>query len=105
MDGPTLTFTQPWLGRNFNPQTLVGFDIRNTIYPTGTFNSVWGKLEVTNGGALLSNDQGTLRVSAPGSVVAGARSLSGDGWTLELAPGWTVAPAPGRTGSYVVVKP
>ncbi len=105
VDGPTLTFTQPWLGRNFNPQTLVGFDIRNTIYPTGTFNSVWGKLEVTKGGALLSNDQGTLRVSAPASVVAGARSLSGDSWTLELAPGWTVTPAPGRAGSYVVVKP
>jgi hypothetical protein len=104
VDGPTLTFTQPWLGRNFNPQTLVGFDIRNTIYPTGTFNSVWGKLEVTTGGALLSNDQGTLRVSAPRSVAPGARTLSGDGWTLELAPGWQVAPAPSRAGSYVVVK-
>ena len=105
VQGPTLTFTQPWLGRNFNPQTLVGFDIRHTIYPTGTFNSVWGKLEVTNGGALLSNDQATLRVSAPGTAPAtGARTLRGVGWTLELAPGWTVTPAPDRTGSYVVVK-
>jgi len=104
-EGPTLTFTQPWLGRNFNPQTLVGFDIRNTIYPTGTFNSVWGKLEVTNGGALLSNDQATLRVSAPASApAAGVRTLRGDGWTLELTPGWQVVPAPDRAGSYVVVK-
>ena len=105
IDGPTLTFTQPWLGRNFNPQTLVGFDIRNTVYPTGTFNSAWGKLEVTNGGALLSNDQSTLRVSAPTSPpVAGARSLRGEGWTLELAPGWQLSPVPGHAGSYVVVK-
>jgi len=105
VDGPTLTFTQPWLGRNFNPQTLVGFDIRHTLYPTGTFNSVWGKLEVTSGGALLSNDQATLLVRAPSSVpVADARTLRGDGWTLELAPGWSIVPAPGRSGSYVVVK-
>jgi hypothetical protein len=53
---------------------------------------------------MVSNDQGTLRVSAPASVAPGARSLSGDGWTLELAPGWQVVPAPGRAGSYVVVK-
>jgi hypothetical protein len=105
VDGPTLTFTQPWLGRNFNPQTLVGFDIRNTIYPTGTFNSVWGKLEVTNGGALLSNDQATLRVRAPATPpAADVRTLRGDGWTLELAPGWSVRPSPDRAGSYVVVK-
>jgi len=105
VDGPTLTFTQPWLGRNFNPQTLVGFDIRNTIYPTGTFNSVWGTIQVTNGGALLSNDQATLRVRAPAMPpAADTRTLRGDGWTLELAPGWHVAPAPDRTGSYVVVK-
>lgn len=105
VDGPTLTFTQPWLGRNFNPQTLVGFDIRNTVYPTGTFNSVWGKLEVTNGGALLSNDQATLRVSAPSTTPAsGARTLRGNGWTLELAPGWQVTPEPGRAGSYIVAN-
>ncbi len=105
VDGPTLTFAQAWLGRVFNPQMLVGFDIRNTIYPTGTFNSVWGKLEVTNGGALLSNDQATLRVRAPSSApAADARTVRGDGWTLELAPGWSIAPAPGRAGSYIVVK-
>jgi len=105
VDGPTLTFTQPWLGRNFNPQTLVGLDIRNTVYPTGTFNSVWGKLEVTSGGALLSNDQATLRVSAPATIPGGnARTLRGDGWTLELAPGWSVQPERDRAGSYVVMK-
>jgi hypothetical protein len=105
VDGPTLSFTQRWLGRNFNPQTLVGFDIRNTVYPAGTFNSVWGKLEVTSGGALLSNDQTMLRVGAPSTAPdAGARVLRGNGWTLELAPGWTVQPSPDRAGSYVVVK-
>ena len=42
----------------------------NGVYFTGPFNSVWGKLEVTNGGTLLSNDQAMLRVSAPAGAPA-----------------------------------
>ena len=102
VNGPTLTLSQKWLGRNFNPDVLVGFDALNTIYPTGTFNSEWGTLEVRSGGALLSNDQLTLRVSAPRSVPAESRTINGDGWTLTLKPGWSVRPASAQSGSYVI---
>ena len=101
VDGPTLTLTQKWLGRNFNPDMLVGFDAEHTVYPTGTFNSEWGSLEVTSGGALLSNDQLTLRVSAP-STPPTSRTVTGDGWKLTLKPGWSLQSAAARPGSYVV---
>jgi hypothetical protein len=102
VDGPTLTLTQKWLGRNFDPDALVGFDAQNTVYPTGIFNSEWGALAVTSGGALLSNDQLTLRVSAPRTSPSDGRNVTGDGWTLTLKPGWSVQPSPRRPGSYVV---
>jgi hypothetical protein len=89
---------------NKTPATvLVGFDTRNTVYPTGTFNSDRGTLEVTSGGALLSNDQTTLRVAAPSlEPDAAARTVKGEGWTLTLKPGWVLRPAASRSGSYVV---
>jgi hypothetical protein len=105
LDGPVLTLTQSSLNRNFNPQSLVGFDMTNTIYPTGVFSADWGSLEVTEGGALVANDFGRVQVSAPSHAPSvGDRTVRGEGWVLTLKPGWTVAPAPGRSGSYVLRK-
>jgi len=36
-DGPTITLRQSGLARNFNPQTLIGFSMEATVYPTGGF--------------------------------------------------------------------
>ena len=105
VDGPVLTLTQSNLNRNFDPMSLIGFDIRNTVYPTGTFGADWGSLEVTSGGALVANDFGQLRVSAPSQTASGEEgTLRGDGWTLTLTPGWSMVPAPDRPGSYVLRK-
>jgi hypothetical protein len=98
VDGPVLTLTQSNLNRNFDPLTLIGFDIKNTIYPTGVFSAGWGSLEVTSGGALVANDFRRLVVSAPSQLPI----LRGEGWVLTLNPGWSVVAAPRRSGSYVL---
>ncbi len=93
------------MDRDFDPQSLVGFDITNTIHPTGVFSADWGSLEVTKGGALVANDFRRVQVSAPGQTLkADDRIVRGDGWVLTLEPGWSVVPAPGRPGSYVLRK-
>lgn len=105
VDGPVLTITQKGISRMFDPTTMVGFDMRNTLYPTGTFGSEWGSIEISSGGALIANDFSQIRVSAPSSPPTVEDStIRGDGWVLTLRPGWGVYPASGRNGSYEVRK-
>jgi hypothetical protein len=103
IDGPVLIAHQTGLGTTFDPNTLVPFGDAGTIYPTGTFSAPWGKLEVTEGGALVSPDFTLLRVPAPADTAA--RPLRGRGWTLELAPGWTIRPARDRPGDFELTPP
>jgi hypothetical protein len=64
-----------------------------------------GSLDVTAGGALVSNDFRRLQVRAPSTApVPDDRVVRGDGWVLTLKSGWSVAAAPDRVGSYVVMK-
>jgi hypothetical protein len=101
--GPVLTLTQSSLNRNFDPLSLIGFDMTNTIYPTGVFGADWGSLDVTAGGALVTNDFTRVQVSAPNQAPSvDDRTVRGDGWVLTLKPGWSVIAAPGRSGSYVL---
>jgi hypothetical protein len=103
VSGPVLTFpATAELYRTFNPNNLVSLGESGTVYPTGTFTSRWGKLEVdgTGAGALLAPDNQLVRVPAPGNP--DARPLEGPGWRLELAPEWTVRPG-ARPGDYEVV--
>ena len=91
VDGPVLTLTQANLNRNFDPLSLIGFDMTNTIYPTGVFSAEWGSLEVTDGGALVSNDFSRVTVGAPSRApTAEDRTVRGTGWVLTLKPGWSV---------------
>lgn len=103
--GPVLTMTQKGISRMFDPTSMVGFDMTNTLYPTGTFGSEWGSIEITSGGALIANDFSQIRVSAPTSPpTVDDRTVHGDGWVLTLRPGWAVFPASGKSGSYEVRK-
>ena len=70
-----------------------------TVYPTGTFISRWGKLQVDDVGALLAPDNQSLRVVAPADVQI--RPVSGPGWRLDLAPGWTIRAA-AKPGNFVL---
>lgn len=58
----------------------------------------WGTLEATKG--VLINEDGTRRL--PGPVRIEGTTLTGDGWTVTLAPGWTVRPGP-RSGDYQII--
>lgn len=106
VDGPVLTLTQSGgINRMFDPTALIGFDMTNTLYPTGTFGSEWGSIEVTSGGALIANDYSQIRVSAPASVPGVEdRTVRGDGWVLTLKPGWAVYRSANHEGSFEVRK-
>jgi hypothetical protein len=90
VDGLVVALTQTSLSRNFDPLSLVGYDITHTIYPTGTFTADWGSLEVTDGGALVSNDFRRIQVGAPITAAETDRVVKGDGWVLTLKPGWRI---------------
>jgi hypothetical protein len=99
VDGPALQFPRTAeLYRTFNPSNLVSMGEEGTVYPTGTFQSVWGRLQVDDVGALLAPDNQSVRVVAPSN----AESRTGPGWKLELAPGWTIRPA--KPGNFEVVR-
>jgi hypothetical protein len=59
----------------------------------------WGTLEATKG--VLVNEDGTRRL--PGPVRIEGTTLTGDGWTVTVAPGWTVRSGP-RPGDYQITR-
>ena len=59
----------------------------------------WGTLDATNG--VLIGDDGTRRL--PGPVRIEGANVTGDGWTVTVAPGWTVRSGP-RSGDYQIIR-
>ena len=59
----------------------------------------WGTLEATKG--VLVNEDGTRRL--PGPVRIEGTTLTGDGWTVTVAPGWTARSGP-RPGDYQIIR-
>jgi hypothetical protein len=105
LDAPVLLLEQDDLRATFNPNELVPVPGHGTYYPTGTFQATWGRLEVTAAGALVTPDWQTVRVPAAAARLgAGARSVHGEGWTLDLAPGWNVEPTAGGGWRLVAEK-
>jgi len=70
-----------------------------TVYQQYRVKAEWGSLQAAS--VLVSTDRTT--VSLPGPFTTSGSVLTGDGWTLTLAPGWTVRPGP-RAGDFVVVR-
>jgi hypothetical protein len=64
-----------------------------------TTKGEWGTLEATNG--VLIRDNGTRRLSGP--VRIEGVNITGDGWTVTVAPGWVVRPGP-RSGDYQIIR-
>jgi hypothetical protein len=59
----------------------------------------WGTLEATKG--VMVNEDGTRRL--PGPVRIEGATLTGDGWTVTVAPGWTVRSGP-RPDDYQITR-
>lgn len=88
IDGPTLLLRQSNLGATFDPNAMVPIPGAGTYYPTGSFTAAWGRLEVHEGGALVSPDWTTLRLPAADLRIE-ADGIHGHGWMLQLADGWS----------------
>lgn len=95
--GPVLELPLRDARRQFNPGNLIPLPELGTVYPTLRVEAEWGVLTVTRA-ALVTADSKQVRVKAPGTTQAPARRVTGDGWSLELAPGWQLTPttAPGH---------
>ncbi len=86
---------------SFEPEDIDYLDTLGTLYEKLRVADNWGKLAVDNGGALLTNDLRTLRVSAK-EFLAERNHISGEGWHLVLNDGWRAVPS--ANGSYTITK-
>ena len=106
-NGPTITLRQSKdsLAWSYDPTELIGFDLQSTVYPSGNFSALWGKLTVVHGGVLVQNDFSRIRIGAPLVPVAvDGKEIKGDGWTLVLSPGRSLRHDSSRAGSFVAMR-
>jgi hypothetical protein len=98
VEGPVLTVPR---GRGAMVSTLGATPIPNagTVFFEYRLTAEWGALE--SKGILESSDGQTLRLPAP--FQSDRATLTGDGWTITLAPGWVVRPGP-RPGDFHIVR-
>jgi hypothetical protein len=80
-----LDLTKPNVG--FNPNTLQPFDTLGTIYPYIIITDNWGRLEVNDGGCLLSKDWSKATVPAV-NIKKDGTTIKSNNWTLTLEAGW-----------------
>jgi hypothetical protein len=71
-----------------------------TVVFTFRATTDWGTVEVTKGVLIPTNDA-TIRLATP--FKTDGPTLSGDGWTIKLAPGWVVRSGP-RSGDLQIVR-
>ena len=98
VEGPVLVL--PRAGSySFSTAGITPVPGAGTVYPNFGTSTDWGKLQAEQ--ALVAADRST--VALPGPVKVDRSSLSGPGWTLQLAEGWTARPGP-RPGDFQVAK-
>ena len=87
-------------GASFNAVGATPIPGAGTVYvmPYRT-SSEWGTLEAMKG--VLINEDGTRRL--PGPIRIEGSTLTGNGWTVTVAPGWRVRPGP-RSGDYQIIR-
>jgi hypothetical protein len=99
VDGPVLLVPSGGSG-TFNAVGATPIPGAGTVYVLPyRQRGEWGTLEAMNG--VLINDDGTR--SLPGPVRIDGATLTGDGWTVTVAPGWTVRSGP-RPGDYQIIR-
>lgn len=100
VDGPVLVM--PGGGRGFSDShgAVVIPDVGTIFFGEYHQTGDWGALDA-NKGVLISTDGRTRRLPAP--VRGDSTTISGDGWTLKVAPGWVVRDG-ARRGDFEVVR-
>src|SRR5215510_703914 len=99
VDGPVLVVPRGG-GGTFNAVGATPIPGEGTVYVLPyRQKGEWGTLEAMNG--VLINDDGTRRL--PGPVRIDGANLTGDGWTVTVAPGWKVSSGP-RSGDYQIIR-
>ena len=97
VDGPHLTLPLRAMHFSFNPNTLIPLDTLGTVYPLLQLTDLWGTLDVTDGGALISPNWTTITVPAPHTTTS--TEAYGSGWHLTLTPGYIIER---RAENYIV---
>ncbi len=104
VEGPVLLLPLSGpIGLSFDPYAVISLGENQTVYATLRVTAPWGILEVKNGALVAREGEKMTHVAVPTPADAAVRPLSGDGWTLELAPGWMLAPGE-RKGDFVLRK-
>ncbi len=100
VDGPVLAIPLRHMRIEFDPRSLQPLGAHGTVYAKLRVVDDWGVLEAGKG-ALLGSGWDLVTVSQPQPGSSG--QLSGDGWTLQLAPGWKLAPGK-RRGDWTLAN-
>jgi hypothetical protein len=100
VDGPVLLMPGGGSGLSNSLDAVVIPDVGTIYFHAYRMTGPWGALEADNG-VLVSSDGRTRRLPAP--VQRDETTVSGDGWTLKVAPGWVVREG-ARRGDYEVVR-
>jgi hypothetical protein len=101
VEGPVLRLPFEKMRIEFKPGELVPIEGVGTVYPSGRITDAWGNLTV-HSGVLVDEQWKSATVPLP--LKTQGRTLSGDGWELELATGWEQAPG-ARPGDVTVRRP
>lgn len=100
VDGPVLLMPGGGSGLSNSLGAVVIPDVGTIYFHAYRMTGPWGALEADNG-VLVSSDGRTRRLLAP--VRRDETTISGDGWTLTVAPGWVVREG-ARRGDYELVR-
>ena len=86
---------------SFDPRNIIPVEDKGSFYKNARITDVWGILTINNG-ALMSTGWDKISVSIPLKI--DNKSVSGDGWTLELNDGYKVSKNE-NTGNYSLIMP
>ncbi len=101
IERPVMVITMESPNFSFEPEDINFLDTLGTLYESLRVSDNWGKLTVDAGGALLTNDLHTLRLSAR-EVKIERNHIIGQDWHLILSEGWHAEN--GDNGNYIVRK-
>ena len=86
---------------SFDPRNIIPVEDKGSFYKNARITDVWGILTINNG-TLMSPGWDKISVSVPLKIES--KTVTGDGWTLELNNGYKVY-KDDKTGNFTLNKP